>query len=234
MSDNKILHKCTSCLKSYKSDSMLKKHKCKKDAMNTPIEAVPESMSEEQKKMLAQQKVNELVQQKKMENLAKAKAAASGNAVASENTSGKENTYDVNMTFMENNKVKVEMKKQGEDSDSDSDSDKGDENVLKDLVRPKISTSYQDEIDKLENLVQLFKNMPISEDPDKKDRTIEQLKQTITILMEQSKKLIKEMQTMSKRNSYYRNNVTLAAFILDRCRKDAPETDEEFEEMFGK
>ena len=171
MSDNKILHKCTSCLKSYKSDSMLKKHKCKKDAMNTPIEAVPESMSEEQKKMLAQQKVNELVQQKKMENLAKAKAMA--NAVDSGNTSGKENTYDVNMTFMENNKVKVEMKKQGEDSDSDSDSDKGDENVLKDLVRPKISTSYQDEIDKLENLVQLFKNMPISEDPDKKDRTMD-------------------------------------------------------------
>ena len=102
------------------------------------------------------------------------------------------------------------------------------------MVRPKISSSYQDEIDKLENLVNLFKNLPVSDDPDKKDRTIEQLKQTITILMEQSKKLIKEMQTMSKRNSYYRNNVTLAAFILDRCRKDAPETEEEFEEMFGK
>lgn len=227
MSDNKILHKCTSCLKSYKSEAMLKKHKCKKDAINTPIEAVPESMSEEKKKILAQQKVNELVQQKKMENLAKAK----GNTVM--NVNGKENTYDVNMTFMENNKVKVEMKKQGED-DSDSDNDSSDENVLKDLVRPKISSSYQDEIDKLENLVNLFKNLPVSDDPDKKDRTIEQLKQTITILMEQSKKLIKEMQTMSKRNSYYRNNVTLAAFILDRCRKDAPETEEEFEEMFGK
>jgi uncharacterized coiled-coil DUF342 family protein len=101
------------------------------------------------------------------------------------------------------------------------------------MLRPKISSSYQDEIDKLENLVKLFKNLPISDDPDKKDRTITQLKQTITILLDQSQKLIKEMQTMSKRNSYYRNNITLASFILDKCRKDAPETDEEFEEMFG-
>lgn len=221
MSDNKVLHKCSTCLKSYKSESMLKKHKCKKASSDNQEDAVKKN--ELTNKILAQQKVNELLKQKKGEN------ASTGQPPLPP----KENTYDVNMTFLENNKVKVEMKKQGESDDDESDDETSGENVLKDMLRPKISTSYQDEIDKLENLVKLFKNLPISDDPDKKDRTITQLKQTITILLDQSQKLIKEMQTMSKRNSYYRNNITLASFILDKCRKDAPETDEDFEEMFG-
>jgi len=221
MSDNKVLHKCSTCLKSYKSESMLKKHKCKKASSDNQEDAVKKN--ELTNKILAQQKVNELLKQKKSEN------ASAGQPPLPP----KENTYDVNMTFLENNKVKVEMKKQGESDDDESDDETSGENVLKDMLRPKISSSYQDEIDKLENLVKLFKNLPISDDPDKKDRTIDQLKQTVSILLDQSQKLIKEMQTMSKRNSYYRNNITLASFILDKCRKDAPETDEDFEEMFG-
>ena len=50
--------------------------------------------------------------------------------------------------------------------------------------------------------------------------------------MSQSQNLIKEMQTMSKRNSYYKNNIMLATFVLDKCRKEIPETDEEFDNMF--
>jgi hypothetical protein len=149
-----------------------------------------------------------------------------------------ENTYDVNMTFVEGNKVKVDIKKQPHpqsvqvSSDSDSDEESG-EKVLKDILRPKVSNTYQDEIDKLENLINMFKTLPISDDPNKKDHTIEQLKKTVAILMTQSRNLIKEMKQMSRRNSYYRNNIMLAAFILDNCRKDVPETDEEFENMFS-
>ena len=221
MSDNKVLYKCPICLKSYKSESMLKKHKCKKVSDDKQEDSIKKN--ELTNKILAQQKVNELLKQKKDEDA----------NIDESSQPPKENTYDVNMTFLENNKVKVEMKKQGESDEDESDDENSGENVLKGMLRPKISSSYQDVIDKLENLVKLFKNLPISDDPDKKDRTITQLKQTITILLDQSQKLIKEMQTMSKRNSYYRNNITLASFILDKCRKDAPETDEEFEEMFG-
>jgi hypothetical protein len=149
-----------------------------------------------------------------------------------------ENTYDVNMTFVEGNKVQVDIKKQPQQqsvevsSDSDSDEESG-EKVLKDILRPKVSNTYQDEIDKLENLINMFKTLPISDDPNKKDHTIEQLKKTVAILMTQSRNLIKEMKQMSRRNSYYRNNIMLSAFILDNCRKDVPETDEEFENMFS-
>jgi hypothetical protein len=37
---------------------------------------------------------------------------------------------------------------------------------------------------------------------------------------------------MSRRNSFFKNNIMLAAFVLDKCRKEVPETDEEFENMF--
>ena len=146
-------------------------------------------------------------------------------------TSSKENNYDVNMTFLDDNQVKVEVKKQpGEDEDEDCDDG---EEVLKDILKPKISSSYQEEIDKLEDMIKMIKTFPISDDPDKKDQVIDQLKNTLAILMTQSKNLIKEMQQMSRRNSYFKNNIILAAFILDKCRKDVPETEEEFDNMFN-
>ena len=57
MSDNKVLHKCSTCLKSYKSESMLKKHKCKKASSDNQEDAVKKN--ELTNKILAQQKVNE-------------------------------------------------------------------------------------------------------------------------------------------------------------------------------
>jgi len=142
-----------------------------------------------------------------------------------QNNITKENNYDVNMTFLEGNKVQVEVKKQGEELDEEDG-----EKVLKDLIKPKISESYQEEIDKLDDLITMFKDFPVSNN---KDATISQLKNIITILMSQSQNLIKEMQTMSKRNSYYKNNIMLAAFVLDKCRKEIPENDEEFDKMFA-
>jgi hypothetical protein len=142
-------------------------------------------------------------------------------------TPQKENNYDVNMVFLEDNKVEVEIKKQDEDEDEDG------EEILKEILKPKVSQSYQEEIDKLEELVSMFKDLPIPENPENKDATIAQLKNIIAIIMTQSKNLIKEMQQMSRRNSYFKNNIMLATFVLDKCRKGVPETDEEFDNMFA-
>lgn len=147
--------------------------------------------------------------------------------VQEEDTSLKENNYDVNMTFLDNNKVKVEIKKQPTDEEKTGDE------VLKDILKPKISDSYQEEIDKLDEMVKMIKTFPVSDDPTKKDQVIDQLKNTLAILMTQSQNLIKEMQQMSRRNSYFKNNIILAAFILDKCRKDVPDTEEEFDNMFN-
>jgi hypothetical protein len=153
-------------------------------------------------------------------------------SAAPQNNITKENNYDVNMTFLEGNKVQVEVKKQGEDGKEEAGSGEDEEDgekVLKDLIKPKVSESYQEEIDKLDDLITMFKDFPVSTN---KDATINQLKNIITILMSQSQNLIKEMQTMSKRNSYYKNNIMLAAFVLDKCRKEIPDNDEEFDNMF--
>lgn len=161
-------------------------------------------------------------------HLLKCKAVAlTPEEIESENNVAMENNYDVNMTFLEGNKVQVEVTKQNEDGTEEG------EKVLKDILKPKVSESYQDEIDKLEDLIKMFKDFPVPEKPENKDATIDQLKNIISIMMSQSQNLIKEMQAMSKRNSYYKNNIMLAAFVLDKCRKDVPEDEEEFDNMFA-
>ena len=194
MTENKIIHQCSNCSKTYKSNKSLKKH--------------------EDKCCVEEEKVTENEQ-------------TSSKETSSKETSSKENNYDVNMTFLDDNQVKVEVKKQFGEDDEDGDE------VLKEILKPKISNSYQEEIDKLDDMVKMIKTFPISDDPAKKDQVIDQLKNTLAILMTQSQNLIKEMQQMSRRNSYFKNNIILAAFILDKCRKDVPETEEEFDNMFN-
>jgi len=212
MSNNKVIYKCSKCAKIYKGKAPFEKHEASCKAMTTtvPVNLATPTMTMNSTPQVppTPQKMNE-------------------------------NNYDINMTFGEGNKVHVDMKKQpaakqpaSADEETDSDEESG-EKVLKDLLRPKVSETYQIEIDKLENLIKMFKHLPISEDPAKKDHAIEQLKATITILMTQAQSLIKEMKQMSRRNSYYKNNIMLATFILDKCRMDAPETEEDFENMFG-
>lgn len=197
--DNKIIHQCSNCSKTYKTKGSLQKHmsKCNIDKPTTSSPSQENNTEHDIPKVT-------------------------------------ENTYDINMKFVDGNKVKVEVHKQGESDENGEDigNEEDGKEVLNDLLRPKVSHTYQDEINKLANLIEMFKKMPISTDPEKKDSTIEQLKVTITILMTQSQNLIKEMKLMSRKNSYYRNNIMLATFILDKCRKDPPETDEEFENMF--
>ena len=216
MTDNKVIYKCSKCAKIYKGKAPFEKHEasCKSKTNTVPVTLATPNMTMNSPPPVppTPQKMNE-------------------------------NNYDINMTFGEGNKVHVDMKKQpaakqpaakqsGGDEETDSDEESG-EKVLKDLLRPKVSETYQEEIDKLENLIKMFKHLPISDDPTKKDNVIDQLKATITILMTQAQSLIKEMKQMSRRNSYYKNNIMLATFILDKCRMDAPETEEEFENMFG-
>jgi hypothetical protein len=230
MTDNKVVYKCSNCSKLYKGKAPFKKHElsCKSKesdiASNISVPGpgpVPSTNS----------------------SFGNTASKSSNPPNQKENA----NNYDINMTFGEGNKVHVDMKKQPAtkqssaraagvrakvEDETDSDEESG-EKVLKELIRPKVSETYQEEIDKLENLIKMFKHLPISDDPAKKDNVIDQLKATITILMTQAQSLIKEMKQMSRRNSYYKNNIMLATFILDKCRMDAPETEEEFENMFG-
>jgi uncharacterized C2H2 Zn-finger protein len=151
-----------------------------------------------------------------------------------------ENTYDVNVTFTGDNKIAMDVHKHEDNSGSDFGSEAGDSDqdvdgkeALKDMLRPKVSPTYQDEINKLEKLIDVFKNIPISDNPEKSAHMVEQLKTTLTILMAQSRRLINEMKLMARRNSFYKNNILMATFILDKCRREQPpETDEEFDAMF--
>jgi hypothetical protein len=204
MTENKIIEESPKEMK----ETIVKEKKEKKQVASKAKKEKKETTSKEKK---------ETTSKEKKETISK----------KSEETSSKENNYDVNMTFLDDNQVKVEVKKQFGDEDEDGDE------VLKEILKPKISNSYQEEIDKLDDMIKMIKTFPISDDPEKKDQVIDQLKNTLAILMTQSQNLIKEMQQMSRRNSYFKNNIILAAFILDKCRKDVPETEEEFDNMFN-
>ncbi len=207
MTDNKIIEESPKEMK----ETIVKEKKEKKEKKQVA------SKAKKEKKETTSKEKKETTSKEKKETISK----------KSEETSSKENNYDVNMTFLDDNQVKVEVKKQFGDEDEDGDE------VLKEILKPKISNSYQEEIDKLDDMIKMIKTFPISDDPEKKDQVIDQLKNTLAILMTQSQNLIKEMQQMSRRNSYFKNNIILAAFILDKCRKDVPETEEEFDNMFN-
>ncbi len=215
MTENKIIEESPKEMK----ETIVKEKKEKKEKKQVASKAKKEkkeTTSKEKKETTSKEK-KETTSKEKKETISK----------KSEETSSKENNYDVNMTFLDDNQVKVEVKKQFGDEDEDGDE------VLKEILKPKISNSYQEEIDKLDDMIKMIKTFPISDDPEKKDQVIDQLKNTLAILMTQSQNLIKEMQQMSRRNSYFKNNIILAAFILDKCRKDVPETEEEFDNMFN-
>jgi len=207
MTENKIIEESPKEMK----ETIVKEKKEKKEKKQVA------SKAKKEKKETTSKEKKETTSKEKKETISK----------KSEETSSKENNYDVNMTFLDDNQVKVEVKKQFGDEDEDGDE------VLKEILKPKISNSYQEEIDKLDDMIKMIKTFPISDDPEKKDQVIDQLKNTLAILMTQSQNLIKEMQQMSRRNSYFKNNIILAAFILDKCRKDVPETEEEFDNMFN-
>ena len=209
MTNNTVIHKCSTCPKTYKSMVLLKKHMDTCASKN----AVPVTSS------------------------------SSTSSSTNENKGKNKKEEGLNMKFGKGNTGQVDVKKQTEQTtrdthisdndDDDSDNDSNDDNELKDMLRPKISHTYQDEIDKLENLLDLFKNLYVSDDPTKKDLTISQLKSTLSVLMTQSQNLIKEMNVMAHRNSYYKNNIMLASYLLDRCRHEVPDDEEEFEAMFS-
>lgn len=162
----------------------------------------------------------------------KCSSSKSSMNVSKEENKPKENNYDVNMTFLKDNKVKVEVKNTPNTNDIIDEATEEGVKALREILKPDVSESYQEEIDKLEEMIEMFSDLPIPKNAVDKEATIEQLKTIISIVMTQSKNLIAEMKEMSKRNSYYKNNIMLAAFVLDKCRRDVPESHEEFDNMF--
>lgn len=191
--EDKVVHHCLKCAKTYKSKVLLDKHMSKCNVKTNNDTNIKDSS------------MNEILSNKHNDN-----------------------NYDVNMVFLEGNKVKVEVTKQASNDEEDDGVQ-----VLKEILKPKVSESYQEEIDKLEILIGVMKNVSIPTDETRKDDLIAQLKNSIVVIMEQSQNLIKEMKKMSHRNCYFKNNIMLASFILDKCRQDIPETDEEFESLYS-
>jgi len=236
--ETKPTHKCLNCEKPYKSLNTLNKHmltcvanKINATKVKTPVQAKPTV----QAKNPVQAKTHNPIKNKILKNSIQVNDAQSDEDSQSDEDENKSeeddkqkpaNNYDVSMTFLEGQRVKVEMKKQAKEGQEDG------EQILKEILKPKISESYQDEIDKLSGLINMVTEFVIpSTEPDK-DRMIDQLKNTMMVMMIQARNLIKEMKKMTYRNNYLKNNVMLAAFVLDRCRKDVPESEEEFEELF--
>ena len=236
--ETKPTHKCLNCEKPYKSLNTLNKHmltcvanKINATKVKTPVQAKPTV----QAKNPVQAKTHNPIKNKILKNSIQVNDAQSDEDSQSDEDENKSeeddkqkpaNNYDVSMTFLEGQRVKVEMKKQAKEGQEDG------EQILKEILKPKISESYQDEIDKLSGLINMVTEFVIpSTEPDK-DRMIDQLKNTMMVMMIQARNLIKEMKKMTYRNNYLKNNVMLAEFVLDRFRKDVPESEEEFEELF--
>ena len=131
-------------------------------------------------------------------------------------------TYDINMTFTDENTVKVAVKKQDEEI-----TDEEGEKALKEILKPRVSPTYRQEIEKLAGLLQVVENIPIPDHDVDKDATIKRLKDTIRIILEQSRNLIKEMEKMGRKNSYLKNNIMLSTYLLDKCRGEVPAEYEE-------
>ena len=223
--ETKPTHKCLNCEKPYKSLNTLNKHMltCVANKINATKVKTPD-----QAKPTVQAKTHNPIKNKILKNSIQVNDAQSDEDSQSDEDDKQKpgNNYDVSMTFLEGQRVKVEMKKQAKEGQEDG------EQILKEILKPKISESYQDEIDKLSGLINMVTEFVIpSTEPDK-DRMIDQLKNTMMVMMIQARNLIKEMKKMTYRNNYLKNNVMLAAFVLDRCRKDVPESEEEFEELF--
>jgi hypothetical protein len=221
MENNMASNKCPNCSKMYKNVSSLTKHMVKCVTNNT----------------LQSCYKNEVLSQMSTSSSSSATENTSSlnniNTIQQtivepnhDTTDSQGNTYDISMTFLEGNRVQVDVKKQSADGEDDG------EQVLKEILKPKVSETYQDEIDKLEDLIKMVKRFSIPNNDIDKDRMIDQLKNTIAVMMIQAKNLIKEMKQMSYRNCYYKNNIMLASYVLDKCRKDVPESDDEFDQMF--
>ena len=209
MENNIVSHKCPICSRTYKNTASLSKHAVK----------CAEAMS-----LLA--KKNEILPQVHIPPVGNVQGTTDQENNYSGSTHAPGNNYDISMSFLEGNRIQVEVKKQSVDGEEDG------EQVLREILKPKISESYQDEIDKLEDLIKMVKVFAIPSDDNDKDRMIDQLKNTIAVMMIQAKNLINEMKQMSFRNNYYKNNIMLASYVLDKCRKDVPGSEEEFEQMF--
>lgn len=209
MENNIVSHKCPICSRTYKNTASLSKHAVK----------CAEAMS-----LLA--KKNEILPQVHIPPVGNVQGTTDQENNNSGSTHAPGNNYDISMSFLEGNRIQVEVKKQSVDGEEDG------EQVLREILKPKISESYQDEIDKLEDLIKMVKVFAIPNDDNDKDRMIDQLKNTIAVMMIQAKNLINEMKQMSFRNNYYKNNIMLASYVLDKCRKDVPGSEEEFEQMF--
>tara|TARA_B110000967_G_scaffold136443_1_gene139265 strand:+ start:1650 stop:2312 length:663 start_codon:yes stop_codon:yes gene_type:complete len=98
-----------------------------------------------------------------------------------------------------------------------------DDETLDEMLRPRVSETYQREITNLKNLIKHIGDLNIPSGDEERVTTIIMLKTTSDMLLKQSLKLMEEMEQIAKKNSFLKNNMMMASFLLEKCR-----TDEEF------
>ena len=113
MTDNKVIHPCSKCSKIYKNIASLQKHmeKCTVETVTaTPVPA-PASLPK-QTTASKPTTASTALPKPATASTALPKQSTPIAVTASNGPKVNENTYDVNMTFVEGNKVQVDIKKQ--------------------------------------------------------------------------------------------------------------------------
>ena len=109
MTDNKVIHPCSKCSKIYKNNASLQKHMEKCTVETITATPVPASAS------LPKKAASTATTSMPMPTSAATPLPKQSTPIAvtgSNSQKVNENTYDVNMTFVEGNKVQVDIKKQ--------------------------------------------------------------------------------------------------------------------------
>ena len=227
---SKMIHACTNCNKTYKNRGTFEKHiqKCSPSPMmnNTDIPMNCEDINSDSDS-----------DSDSDDNITNGK----GNVEKSYNINMYFNKKDVDVevTDVDTNEVVEKsthaLKKpldKPKPSIEEKNEDTIDDETLDEMLRPRVSESYQREINNLKSLIKHMGELNIPIDENDQVTTIAMLRSTNEMLLKQSLKLMEEMEQIAMKNSFLKNNAMMAAFFLEKCKTNEQffETVKEYEE----
>ena len=221
---SKMIHACTNCNKTYKNRGTFEKHiqKCSPSPMmnNTDMPMNCEDINSDSDS-----------DSDSDDNITNGK----GNVEKSYNINMYFNKKDVDVevTDVDTNEVVEKsthaLKKpldKPKPSIEEKNEDTIDDETLDEMLRPRVSESYQREINNLKSLIKHMGELNIPIDENDQVTTIAMLRSTNEMLLKQSLKLMEEMEQIAMKNSFLKNNEQFFETVKeyeekDRCKAEA-------------